>query len=140
MLAPLAREPHDDEDGHRDQPDDEKRLERCEDPARGREGKPDGEDRAEDYPDDPAHVLRSVADLARVAPRLAFGGPPECPERVYCLLGLKQVYGLRFRVFIPLDAGGPLTLQAGTVSAIFRIGGMVPPLRAQAREPAPVVW
>jgi osmoprotectant transport system substrate-binding protein len=56
--------------------------------------------------------LRSVAGLARVAPRLAFGGPPECPERVYCLLGLKQVYGLRFRVFIPLDAGGPLTLQA----------------------------
>ena len=56
--------------------------------------------------------LRSVADLARVAPRLAFGGPPECPQRVYCLLGLKQVYGLRFRVFMPLDAGGPLTLQA----------------------------
>src|SRR5450755_4304406 len=56
--------------------------------------------------------LRSVADLARVAPRLAFGGPPECPERAYCLLGLKQVYGLRFRAFIPLDAGGPLTLQA----------------------------
>ena len=56
--------------------------------------------------------LRSVAGLARVAPRLAFGGPPECPERIYCLLGLKQVYGLRFRVFIPLDAGGPLTLQA----------------------------
>jgi osmoprotectant transport system substrate-binding protein len=56
--------------------------------------------------------LRSVAGLARVAPRLAFGGPPECQQRVYCLLGLKQVYGLRFRVFIPLDAGGPLTLQA----------------------------
>jgi osmoprotectant transport system substrate-binding protein len=56
--------------------------------------------------------LRSVAGLARVAPRLAFGGPPECPERIYCLLGLKQVYGLRFRLFIPLDAGGPLTLQA----------------------------
>ena len=55
--------------------------------------------------------LRSVADLARVAPRMAFGGPPECPQR-YCLPGLKQVYGLRFRVFIPLDAGDPLTLQA----------------------------
>ena len=55
--------------------------------------------------------LRSVADLARVAPRLVFGGPPECPERAYCLLGLKQVYGLRFR-FLSLDAGGPLTLQA----------------------------
>jgi len=63
-----------------------------------------------------SHIVQdqteSVADLARVAPRLAFGGPPECPERLYCLLGLKQVYGLRFRVFIPLDAGGPLTVQA----------------------------
>ena len=56
--------------------------------------------------------LRSIADLARVAPRLAFGGPPECPERAYCLRGLRHVYGLRFRAFVPLDAGGPLTLQA----------------------------
>jgi osmoprotectant transport system substrate-binding protein len=56
--------------------------------------------------------LRSIADLARVAPRLTFGGPPECPGRAYCLPGLKQSYGLRFKSFIPLDAGGPLTLQA----------------------------
>jgi osmoprotectant transport system substrate-binding protein len=56
--------------------------------------------------------LRSIENLARVAPRLIFGGPPECPERLYCLAGLRQVYGLRFRAFIPLDAGGPLTLQA----------------------------
>ena len=56
--------------------------------------------------------LRSVADLARWAPRLAFGGPPECQERGYCLPGLAQTYGLHFRTFIPLDAGGPLTLQA----------------------------
>jgi osmoprotectant transport system substrate-binding protein len=56
--------------------------------------------------------LRSIADLVRVAPRMAFGGPPECPERIYCLRGLRQVYGLRFRAFVPLDAGGPLTLQA----------------------------
>ena len=56
--------------------------------------------------------LRSIADLARVAPRLVFGGPPECPERAYCLRGLQRAYGLRFKAFIPLDAGGPLTLQA----------------------------
>ena len=56
--------------------------------------------------------LRSIADLARVAPRLMFGGPPECPGRAYCLPGLKRVYGLRFKAFTPLDAGGPLTLQA----------------------------
>ena len=56
--------------------------------------------------------LRSIADLARVAPGLVFGGPPECPGRAYCLPGLKRAYGLRFKTFIPLDAGGPLTLQA----------------------------
>jgi osmoprotectant transport system substrate-binding protein len=56
--------------------------------------------------------LRSIADLAAVAPRLAFGGPAECPGRAYCLPGLERVYGLRFRQFTPLDAGGPLTLQA----------------------------
>src|SRR5690349_23417744 len=56
--------------------------------------------------------LRSIADLAGVAPRLTFGGPPECPGRAYCLPGLKQAYGLRFKTFIRLDAGGPLTLQA----------------------------
>jgi osmoprotectant transport system substrate-binding protein len=56
--------------------------------------------------------LRSIENLAKVAPRLVFGGPPECPQRVYCLQGLRRVYGLRFRAFVPLDAGGPLTLQA----------------------------
>ena len=56
--------------------------------------------------------LRSVADLAPVASRLRFGGPPECAGRAYCLPGLRRVYGLRFREFVPLDAGGPLTLQA----------------------------
>jgi osmoprotectant transport system substrate-binding protein len=56
--------------------------------------------------------LRSIADLARVAPGLVFGGPPECRGRANCLPGLKRVYGLRFKEFIPLDAGGPLTLQA----------------------------
>jgi osmoprotectant transport system substrate-binding protein len=56
--------------------------------------------------------LRSIADLAKVAPGLVFGGPPECPARADCLPGLKRLYGLRFKAFTPLDAGGPLTLQA----------------------------
>jgi osmoprotectant transport system substrate-binding protein len=56
--------------------------------------------------------LRTISDLARVAPRLAFGGPPECVERADCLPGLRLVYGLRFREFVPLDADGPLTRQA----------------------------
>ena len=56
--------------------------------------------------------LRTISDLARAAPGLVFGGPPECPERPDCLPGLRQVYGLRFRAFAALDAGGPLTRQA----------------------------
>ncbi len=56
--------------------------------------------------------LRSIADLARHAPGLMFGGPPECRERADCLLGLKRAYGLRFKAFTATDTGGPLTLQA----------------------------
>ena len=64
------------------------------------------------------YQLRTISDLARVARRLVFGGPPECPERPYCLPGLRASYGLRFREFVPLDAGGPLTLQALTAGII----------------------
>ena len=38
-----------------------------------------------------------LSDLADLAPQLVFGGPPECPERPFCLRGLQEVYGLRFR-------------------------------------------
>jgi osmoprotectant transport system substrate-binding protein len=62
--------------------------------------------------------LRTISDLARVAGRLVFGGPPECRERPYCLPGLRVSYGLRFREFVPLDAGGPLTLQALTAGDV----------------------
>ncbi len=40
--------------------------------------------------------LRKVSDLAKVTDPLVLGGPPECPERKPCLLGLEEVYGLRF--------------------------------------------
>jgi len=55
--------------------------------------------------------LRSIADLLKVAPGLVFGGPPECQQRADCLLGLKRLYGLRFKTFVATDTG-PLTLQA----------------------------
>ncbi len=63
--------------------------------------------------------LRTISDLVRVAPGLVFGGPPECPERPDCLPGLRRTYGVRFRAFAALDAGGPLTrqaLEAGDIS------------------------
>ncbi len=56
--------------------------------------------------------IDDVSDLVDEAPRLRFGGPPECPSRPLCLPGLEETYGLRFRDFVPLDSGGPLTLEA----------------------------
>jgi osmoprotectant transport system substrate-binding protein len=56
--------------------------------------------------------LTTISDLIMSAPELVFGGPPECPQRQLCLLGLKHTYGLRFKRFVPLDTGGQLTLQA----------------------------
>jgi osmoprotectant transport system substrate-binding protein len=47
-----------------------------------------------------------------VASQLTLGGPPECPERPFCIPGLREVYGVEFREFIPLDVGGPLTVEA----------------------------
>jgi osmoprotectant transport system substrate-binding protein len=58
------------------------------------------------------HELRSISDLTDVAPRFTLGGPPECPERPLCLMGLEQVYSLEFGDFIPLDPG------ASTVAAL----------------------
>ena len=56
--------------------------------------------------------LENVSDLQPVADQLVLGGPPECPERQFCLLGLMEVYGIEFQEFRPLDVGGPLTVQA----------------------------
>jgi osmoprotectant transport system substrate-binding protein len=56
--------------------------------------------------------LTTVSSLAPVADQLTFGGPPECPQRPFCLPGLHEVYGVLFDDFTPLDAGGPLTVDA----------------------------
>ncbi|MGY1835666.1 ABC transporter substrate-binding protein [Blastococcus sp. SYSU DS0510] len=42
------------------------------------------------------HGVSRLSDLAPLAGDLAFGGPPECPDRPFCLVGLDEVYGLRF--------------------------------------------
>ena len=56
--------------------------------------------------------LRTISDLVPHASEMTFGGPPECQERPLCLPGFERIYRLRFAEFLPLDAGGPLTLQA----------------------------
>lgn len=56
--------------------------------------------------------LEQVSDLEGKAGGLVLGGPVDCPERVRCLLGLEEVYGLTFAEFKRLDAGGPITVAA----------------------------
>jgi osmoprotectant transport system substrate-binding protein len=56
--------------------------------------------------------LATVSDLAGYNDQFIFGGPPECPEREFCMIGLMDVYGLSFAEFKPLDVGGPLTVAA----------------------------
>lgn len=42
------------------------------------------------------------------------GGPPECPERDKCQVGLEEVYDFQAGSFASLDAGGPQTKAALT--------------------------
>src|SRR6266576_593226 len=56
--------------------------------------------------------LTTMTSLAGQASQLTLGGPPECPQRPFCLTGLKDVYGILFDDFEPLDAGGPQTVEA----------------------------
>ncbi len=47
--------------------------------------------------------LHTLSDLARVSPQLTLGGPSECPQRPYCLLGLQRVYGVHMKQFLAFD-------------------------------------
>ncbi len=58
--------------------------------------------------------LRAVSDLEPIAGTLVFGGPPECRDRPFCLVGLQSTYGLNFARFVALDSGGRRTRAALT--------------------------
>jgi osmoprotectant transport system substrate-binding protein len=63
--------------------------------------------------------LRAMSDLDAVAPDLTFGGPPECPDRKLCILGLEDTYGLTFHDFVALEPGLPTAsaLALGDIGA-----------------------
>lgn len=56
--------------------------------------------------------LTTMEDLAPVAGDLTVAAGPEFAERFQGAVGLEEVYGIEFGTFTPLDAGGPLTLEA----------------------------
>jgi osmoprotectant transport system substrate-binding protein len=59
------------------------------------------------------HGLKTLSDLAPLAPDLVFGGPPECPHRPLCLRGLEQVYGMEFAEVLSMPT------RAATVEALL---------------------
>ncbi len=64
------------------------------------------------------YSLKTIDDLKPVAGQLTIGAGPEWQERFQGLKGLEQVYGVKFKEFKPLDAGGPLTVNALTKNQI----------------------
>ncbi len=56
--------------------------------------------------------LETVSDLRDYASSFVIGGKQDCAIDEQCLLGLSRTYGLTFRSFVRLDAGGPLTVEA----------------------------
>jgi osmoprotectant transport system substrate-binding protein len=56
--------------------------------------------------------LKSIADLAPLASGITFGGPSEFQTRPDGIPGLKETYGIEFKGYTALDAGGPITVKA----------------------------
>ena len=47
--------------------------------------------------------LTKISDLEGKSEDLTLYGTPECRQRLDCLLGLQEVYGLKFKKFVPVD-------------------------------------
>jgi osmoprotectant transport system substrate-binding protein len=68
------------------------------------------------------HDLQKISDLARVDDQFTMYGSPECRQRLDCLLGLQEVYGLEFEKFVPVDLAlrhDVLTRGQADVSIVF---------------------
>jgi glycine betaine/choline ABC-type transport system substrate-binding protein len=49
--------------------------------------------------------LTDISDLEGQSEDLVLAGSPECRERIDCLVGLEENYGLQFKKFTPVDIG-----------------------------------
>ena len=57
--------------------------------------------------------ISAVSDLQPIAGDLTLGAPTECPDRPYCIIGLKDVYDVEFGNYQPID-DTPARVQALT--------------------------
>jgi osmoprotectant transport system substrate-binding protein len=66
--------------------------------------------------------LQTISDLEGKSQDLTLYGSPECRQRLDCLLGLQEVYGLKFKKFTPVDIAlrhEVLTKGQADVSIVF---------------------
>jgi osmoprotectant transport system substrate-binding protein len=66
--------------------------------------------------------VTKISDLKSKASKLTLYGSPECRTRRDCLLGLQQVYGLKFKKFVPVNIDQRhevLTSGQADVSIVF---------------------
>jgi osmoprotectant transport system substrate-binding protein len=66
--------------------------------------------------------LQKISDLEGQSQDLTLYGTPECRQRLDCLLGLQEVYGLDFKKFVPVDIAlrhEVLTKGQADVSIVF---------------------
>jgi osmoprotectant transport system substrate-binding protein len=66
--------------------------------------------------------VTKISDLKSKAGQLTLYGSPECRTRRDCLLGLEQVYGLKFKKFVPVNIDQRhqvLTSHQADVSIVF---------------------
>jgi glycine betaine/choline ABC-type transport system substrate-binding protein len=49
--------------------------------------------------------LKTVSDLEGQSEEMTLYGSPECRQRIDCLAGLEELYGLKFKKFTPVDIG-----------------------------------
>ncbi|MQA99583.1 MAG: glycine/betaine ABC transporter substrate-binding protein [Actinobacteria bacterium] len=61
--------------------------------------------------------LSAVSDLEGVASDMVLGAPAECPDRPFCIPGLKEVYNVEFGDFKALEYGAA-TVQALSSGAV----------------------
>lgn len=72
--------------------------------------------------------VEKISDLADKAKDLTLSGSPECRQRTDCKLGLEQVYGLKFKKFLPVDLAlrhDVLTKGQADVGIVFTTDGQI---------------
>lgn len=60
------------------------------------------------------HDLSAISDIEDFPGVFRFGAGPECPERLSCLRGYREIYGFTEEefTFVSLDVAGPITVEA----------------------------